>query len=68
VINIVHGGKECVDALLTHPKVRAISFVGSSPVAKYIFETGTQHGKRVQAARRREELCVRHARRRFGNS
>ncbi len=50
VLNIVHGGKECVDALLTHPTVRAISFVGSSPVAKYIFETGTQHGKRVQAA------------------
>ncbi|MDA1044270.1 MAG: CoA-acylating methylmalonate-semialdehyde dehydrogenase [Verrucomicrobia bacterium] len=50
VLNIVHGGRECVDALLTHPLVRAISFVGSSPVAKYIFETGTQHGKRVQAA------------------
>lgn len=50
VMNVVHGGKECVDALLTHPKIRAISFVGSSPVAKYIFETGTQHGKRVQAA------------------
>jgi len=50
VINLVHGGRECVDAILTHPKIRAISFVGSSPVAKYIFETGTQHGKRVQAA------------------
>ncbi len=49
VLNVVHGGRECVDALLTHPKVKAISFVGSSPVAKYIFETGTQHGKRVQA-------------------
>jgi len=49
VINVVHGGRECVDALLTHPKVRAISFVGSSPVAKHIYETGTQHGKRVQA-------------------
>src|ERR1051326_3646275 len=48
-LNLVHGGRECVDALLTHPKVKAISFVGSSPVAKYIFETGTQHGKRVQA-------------------
>ena len=47
VLNIVHGGRECVDALLTHPKVRAISFVGSSPVAKHIFETGTRHGKRV---------------------
>ncbi|MEM7395306.1 MAG: CoA-acylating methylmalonate-semialdehyde dehydrogenase, partial [Verrucomicrobiota bacterium] len=50
VLNIVHGGRECVDAILKHPLVKAISFVGSSPVAKYIFETGTQHGKRVQAA------------------
>lgn len=50
VMNVVHGGRECVDALLRHPEVNAISFVGSSPVAKYIFETGTQHGKRVQAA------------------
>ncbi|MEY2520146.1 MAG: malonate-semialdehyde dehydrogenase (acetylating) / methylmalonate-semialdehyde dehydrogenase [Verrucomicrobiota bacterium] len=49
VLNLVHGGRDCVDALLTHPKVKAISFVGSSPVAKYIFETGTRHGKRVQA-------------------
>src|SRR5436189_3925690 len=49
VLNVVHGGRECVDALLTHPKVKAISFVGSSPVAKYIYETGTRHGKRVQA-------------------
>src|SRR5881394_3164079 len=49
VMNVVHGGRECVDALLTHPKVRAISFVGSTPVAKHIFETGTKHGKRVQS-------------------
>src|SRR4051794_3029743 len=49
VLNLVHGGRECVDALLVHPKVRAISFVGSSPVAKHIYETGTRHGKRVQA-------------------
>ena len=49
VLNVVHGGRDCVDALLTHPKVRAVSFVGSSPVAKHIFETGTRHGKRVQA-------------------
>jgi malonate-semialdehyde dehydrogenase (acetylating) / methylmalonate-semialdehyde dehydrogenase len=49
VFNIVHGGRDSVDALLTHPKVRAISFVGSSPIAKYIYETGTRHGKRVQA-------------------
>ncbi|MBA3963811.1 MAG: CoA-acylating methylmalonate-semialdehyde dehydrogenase [Chthoniobacterales bacterium] len=49
VLNVVHGGRACVDALLTHPKVRAISFVGSSAVAKYIYETGTRNGKRVQA-------------------
>ncbi len=50
VFNIVHGGKDCVNALLTHPDVRALSFVGSTPVAKYIYETGTAHGKRVQSA------------------
>src|SRR5580692_1696629 len=49
VLNLVHGGRDCVDALLTHPKVKAISFVGSTPVAKHIFEVGTQHGKRVQS-------------------
>ena len=41
VLNIVHGGRECVDALLTHPKVKAISFVGSTPIARYVFEVGT---------------------------
>ena len=50
VLNLVHGGRECVDTLLKHPKVRAISFVGSTAVAKYIYDTGTKHGKRVQAA------------------
>ena len=49
VFNLVHGGRAAVDALLTHPKVRAVSFVGSTPIAKYIYETGTKHGKRVQA-------------------
>jgi len=49
VLNVVHGGREVVDALLTHPKVKAISFVGSTPVARHIYETGTKHGKRVQA-------------------
>jgi len=49
VLNIVHGGRECVDALLTHPKVKAVSFVGSTPVARHIYETGARHGKRVQA-------------------
>jgi len=47
--NVVHGAKEAVDALLTHPDVRAVSFVGSTPIARYIYETGTAHGKRVQA-------------------
>lgn len=50
VFNIVHGDRECVDTLLDHPQVAAISFVGSTPVAKYIYERGTANGKRVQAA------------------
>ena len=50
VFNIVHGDKECVDALLDHPQVAAISFVGSTPIAKYIYERGTAAGKRVQSA------------------
>jgi malonate-semialdehyde dehydrogenase (acetylating) / methylmalonate-semialdehyde dehydrogenase len=49
VFNVVHGDKEAVDALLEHPDVKAISFVGSTPIAKYIYETGTKNGKRVQA-------------------
>jgi malonate-semialdehyde dehydrogenase (acetylating)/methylmalonate-semialdehyde dehydrogenase len=49
VFNVVHGDKEAVDALLVHPDVRAISFVGSTPIAKYVYETATSHGKRVQA-------------------
>src|SRR5258706_12679036 len=50
VFSIVHGDKECVDALLTHPLVRAVSFVGSTAVARHVYETGTRNGKRVQAA------------------
>ncbi|GAA2393573.1 methylmalonate-semialdehyde dehydrogenase (acylating) [Catellatospora methionotrophica] len=49
VFNVVHGDKEAVDALLTHPQVKAVSFVGSTPIARYVYETGTAHGKRVQA-------------------
>ncbi|NYJ03702.1 malonate-semialdehyde dehydrogenase (acetylating)/methylmalonate-semialdehyde dehydrogenase [Nocardioides thalensis] len=49
VFNVVHGDKEAVDALLTHDDVAAISFVGSTPIAKYVYETATTHGKRVQA-------------------
>src|SRR6476469_6768834 len=49
VMQVVNGDKEAVDALLTHPDVRSVSFVGSTPIAKYVYETGTAHGKRVQA-------------------
>jgi len=49
VFNIVHGDKQCVDVLLTHPLVQAVSFVGSTSIAKYIYETATSHGKRCQA-------------------
>ena len=49
VFNVVHGDKEAVDALLQHPDVRAVSFVGSTPIAKYIYETCAKEGKRVQA-------------------
>jgi malonate-semialdehyde dehydrogenase (acetylating)/methylmalonate-semialdehyde dehydrogenase len=49
VFNVVHGDKEAVDAVLTHPDVRAVSFVGSTPIARYVYETGTSAGKRVQA-------------------
>jgi malonate-semialdehyde dehydrogenase (acetylating)/methylmalonate-semialdehyde dehydrogenase len=49
VFNVVQGDKQAVDALIEHPDVRAISFVGSTPIANYIYETGARHGKRVQA-------------------
>jgi malonate-semialdehyde dehydrogenase (acetylating) / methylmalonate-semialdehyde dehydrogenase len=49
VFNVVHGDRVAVDALLAHPDVRAISFVGSTPIARHVYETGTEHGKRVQA-------------------
>ena len=49
VFNVVNGDKESVDALLEHPDVASISFVGSTPIAKYIYETASKHGKRVQA-------------------
>jgi malonate-semialdehyde dehydrogenase (acetylating)/methylmalonate-semialdehyde dehydrogenase len=48
VLNLLHGGKEVVDGLLQHPDIRAISFVGSTPVAKYIYAQAAAHGKRVQ--------------------
>ncbi|WP_284987975.1 CoA-acylating methylmalonate-semialdehyde dehydrogenase [Arthrobacter sp. fls2-241-R2A-172] len=49
VFNVLHGDKVAVDTLLTHPDVKAVSFVGSTPIAKYVYETATAHGKRVQA-------------------
>ena len=49
VFNVIHGDKVAVDSLLTHPDVASISFVGSTPIARYIYETGTKNGKRVQA-------------------
>ncbi|QUH03739.1 CoA-acylating methylmalonate-semialdehyde dehydrogenase [Saccharopolyspora erythraea] len=49
VFNVVNGDKTAVDALLTSPDVKSISFVGSTPIARYVYETGTAHGKRVQA-------------------
>jgi malonate-semialdehyde dehydrogenase (acetylating) / methylmalonate-semialdehyde dehydrogenase len=49
VFNVVHGDKVAVDAILEHPDIEAVSFVGSTPIARYIYETGTKNGKRVQA-------------------
>jgi malonate-semialdehyde dehydrogenase (acetylating)/methylmalonate-semialdehyde dehydrogenase len=49
VFNVVHGDKVAVDAILHHPDIQAVSFVGSTPIARYIYETGTKAGKRVQA-------------------
>ena len=49
VLNVVNGDKEAVDAILTHPDIKAVSFVGSSDIAQYVYATGTAHGKRVQA-------------------
>ena len=49
VFNVVHGDKVAVDAILEHPEIAAVSFVGSTPIARYVYETGTAHGKRVQA-------------------
>jgi malonate-semialdehyde dehydrogenase (acetylating) / methylmalonate-semialdehyde dehydrogenase len=49
IFNVLNGDKVAVDGLLTHPDVQSISFVGSTPIARYVYETGTTHGKRVQA-------------------
>src|ERR1700693_6035116 len=49
VFNVVHGDKVAVDAILEHPDIAAVSFVGSTPIARYVYETGTSNGKRMQA-------------------
>jgi len=49
VFNVVHGDKSAVDAILAHPDIKAVSFVGSTPIAEYVYAEGTKHGKRVQA-------------------
>ena len=49
VFNVIHGDKEAVDAILENPDIKAVSFVGSTPIAEYIYKTGTANGKRVQA-------------------
>ena len=56
VLNIVHGGRECVEALLTHPKVKAVSFVGSTPIARYIYETRHETRQTRPVQRRRQEF------------
>src|SRR3989442_2890910 len=58
VFNVVHGDKAAVDALLMHPNVAALSFVGSTPIARYIYAAGTAHGERVQAFGRAQKHAV----------
>jgi len=58
VVNVVHGDKEVVDSLLTHKDIAAVSFVGSTPIAKYIYETASKHGKRVQALGGAKNHCI----------
>ena len=58
VFNLVHGDRSAVDALLTHPDVAAVSFVGSTPAAKAVYATGTAGGKRVQAAGGAKNFCL----------
>jgi len=58
VVNVVQGDKEAVDALITHPDVKAVSFVGSTPIAEYVYKTATSHGKRVQAFGGAKNHCI----------
>src|SRR3712207_9159976 len=65
VFNVVMGDKVAVDRILEHPDVRAVSFVGSTPIAKYVYETGAKHGKRVQALRSEERRVGKECRSRW---
>jgi len=58
VLNVIHGDKTVVDSLLTHPDIAAVSFVGSTPIAHYVHQTGIQHGKRVQAFGGAKNHCI----------
>ena len=58
VFNVVHGDKSAVDAILDHPDIAALSFVGSTPIARYVFERGTSKGKRVQALGGAKNHCL----------
>lgn len=58
VVNLVHGDKETVDALITHPDVKAVSFVGSTPVAEHVYKTAIQHNKRAQAFGGAKNHCL----------
>jgi len=58
VLNVVQGDKEAVNAILNHPGIQSVSFVGSSPVAKYVYQTATQNGKRAQAFGSAKNHCV----------
>ena len=65
VVNLVNGGRDVVDAICDHPGIRAVSFVGSTPVAKHVYQRATQRRQARAGARRREELRRRHAGRRL---
>ncbi|SFD18243.1 CoA-acylating methylmalonate-semialdehyde dehydrogenase [Pragia fontium] len=58
VFNVINGDKEAVDVLLTHPQVQAVSFVGSTPIAEYIYQTASTHGKRCQALGGAKNHCI----------
>ncbi|MBA2653524.1 MAG: CoA-acylating methylmalonate-semialdehyde dehydrogenase [Gammaproteobacteria bacterium] len=58
VLNVLQGGREVVDALLHHPDIKAVSFVGSSPIAEYVYKTATSHHKRVQAFGGAKNHCI----------